>query len=150
MPRRMFRSALTTAALMSAAFVAGVGFAEAPTPKTWLTPLISSGETVMGEKVEYPTSGPAKITAAILTLAPGQETGWHTHGVPTSGIMLEGELTVDYGEKGTRIYRQGDAVIEAMKVAHNGKNTGSGPMRVFAVFMGAEGVPNTVPMADKK
>jgi quercetin dioxygenase-like cupin family protein len=58
--------------------------------------------------------------------------------------MLEGEITVDYGAKGTRTYRKGDALIEAIDVLHNGRNTGSGVARVLAVFMGAEGVPNTV------
>lgn len=151
MLRQSARSAMTTAALLGGAFAAGVGFAETQeNPKNGLTPLIASGETVVGEKIIYPTGTPAKITAAILSLAPGQETGWHTHNVPTTGIMLEGELTVDYGDRGTRVYRAGDAVIEAMTVAHNGRNTGSGPMRVFAVFIGAVGVANTVPITDKK
>jgi quercetin dioxygenase-like cupin family protein len=60
--------------------------------------------------------------------------------------MLDGELTVDYGDKGKRVYRAGDAVLEAIHVAHNGRNTGSGPMRILAVFMGAEGLPNSVPV----
>jgi hypothetical protein len=34
--------------------------------------------------------------------------------------------------------------MEAIAVAHNGRNTGSGPARILAVFVGADGVPNTV------
>ena len=37
-----------------------------------------------------------------------------------------------------------DTFMEAIGVAHNGRNTGSGPARILAVFMGADGVPNTV------
>ncbi|HML44526.1 cupin domain-containing protein [Hyphomicrobium zavarzinii] len=108
-------------------------------------PLLSSGETVVGERIAYPAGAPAKVTAAVVTLAPGQETGWHTHGMPVLGYVLEGELEVDYGEKGVRVYRAGEAVLEAIGVAHNGRNTGVAPMRVLAVFMGADGLKPTEP-----
>jgi quercetin dioxygenase-like cupin family protein len=67
----------------------------------------------------------------------------HTHGVPLAGYVIEGELTVNYGDKGERIYKAGDAVAEAISVPHNGRNSGSAPMRLFALFMGAEGMDNT-------
>jgi hypothetical protein len=85
------------------------------------------------------------VTAAVVTLAPGQETGWHTHGMPTFGYVLEGELEVDYGKAGVRVYRAGDAVLEAIGVAHNGRNIGAGPMRILAVFMGADGLATSEP-----
>lgn len=107
-------------------------------------PLLASGETIVGEKIAYPVGAPARVTAGILTLAPGASTGWHTHGVPTFGYILAGELTVDYSEKGVRVYRAGGAVLEAINVAHDGRNTGAGPMRILAVFMGAEGLPTSV------
>lgn len=108
-------------------------------------PLLSAGETVVGERIVYPTATPAKVTAAVVSLAPGQETGWHTHGVPVLGYVIEGELEVDYGEAGVRLYRAGDAVLEAIGVPHNGRNVGTGPMRILAVFMGAEGLRTTEP-----
>jgi quercetin dioxygenase-like cupin family protein len=117
---------------------------EAPKP---VTPLLSTGTTVIGEPIVYPSGAPAQVTAAVVTLLPGQETGWHTHGVPVVGYVIDGELSVDYGEKGVRVYRAGDAVIEAIGVAHNGRNTGSGPMRILAVFIGAEGMQGTRPAA---
>lgn len=104
-----------------------------------LLTLIASGETVMGEKITYPAGAPAKITAVILTLQPGEDTGLHTHGVPVFGYVLDGELTVDYEGQGSRIYKAGDALLEAMAVAHNGRNSSNVPMRILAVFMAAEG-----------
>lgn len=109
--------------------------------------LLSSPETVIGQAFEYP-GGEAKITAAIVTMAPGQSTGWHAHPVPLFGYVLEGELTVDYGEDGTRVYKTGDSLIEAFGTLHNGTNTGAGPMRILAVFAGAEGVRNTISEAE--
>jgi quercetin dioxygenase-like cupin family protein len=106
--------------------------------------LLSTGETVLGQTISYPAGKPAKVTAAIITMLPGEATGWHQHDVPMFDYILEGEVTVDYGAQGTRVYRTGEAVMEAIAVAHNGRNTGSGPARILAVFMGADSVPNTV------
>ena len=109
-----------------------------------VTALLSTGKTVLGQTVFYPVGAPARMTAAIVAMQPGAETGWHEHDVPLFGYMLEGELTVDYGAKGTRVYRKGDSLVEAIDVPHNGRNTGSGVARILAVFMGADGVPDTV------
>jgi len=107
--------------------------------------VLSTGDTVIGEPLRYPTAAPAKLTALEITLQPGQQTGWHTHPVPLVGYVLEGELTVDYGPKGQRIYRKGDALAEAMNEAHNGRNNGQEPVRILAVFVGMEGTPGSVP-----
>ncbi len=132
--------------LVAAGFAAGLGAAAARDALPRFTPLMSTSKTVMDEPIVYPTGAPAKLTAGISALQPGDETGWHTHGMPMTGIILEGELTVDYGERGTRTYRQGDVIAEAITVPHNGRNTGAGPMRLFAVFVGAEGLIATKPI----
>ena len=127
-----------------AVFCAGAAAAIALQPATRVTVLLSTGKTVMDEPIVYPTSAPAKVMTAVVTMAPGAETGWHTHGVPLTGYVLEGELTVDYGTRGKRVYKQGDSVAEAMSVPHNGTNTGAGIMRLYVVYMGAEGLPTSV------
>lgn len=113
--------------------------------KTHVQELLSTTHTVMNEPIVYP-EGTGKITAAIITMAPGAESPLHTHGVPLSGLILEGELTVDYGDKGTRTYHAGEAVAEAINIPHRGRNSGSGTLRFFVVYMGAEGKPTTIPV----
>jgi quercetin dioxygenase-like cupin family protein len=140
---RAWRSIALGTALCLGGFVCGQ-FVYAREGEAVALPLLAAGETVVGETIAYPAGAPAKVTAAILSLAPGASTGWHTHGVPTFGYILEGELTVDYGDKGQRVYRAGDAFLEAISVVHDGRNTGAGPMRILAVFMGAEGLPTSV------
>jgi len=105
--------------------------------------LLSTSETIIAQPFAYP-EGEARITAAIVTMLPGKETGWHHHEVPLFAYILEGELIVDYGADGTKLYRAGDSLIEAFKTRHNGKNTGTVPVRLIAVFAGAEGAANTV------
>ena len=109
-------------------------------------PLLSTGTTVVGETLRYPANGPAHVTAAIVTIAPGAKTIVHKHGVPLFAYILEGELTVDYGAHGTRTYRAGQALMEAMDVAHFGVNNGAQPVRLLAVYMGAEGAADVIPV----
>ena len=106
--------------------------------------LLSTGKTILDQQFSYPTGAPAKVTSVFVLLKPGEETGWHEHKVPLFAYIIEGELTVNYGPNGKRVFRMGDRHIEAINAAHNGKNTGTGIVRILAVFMGAEGIPNTV------
>ena len=109
-------------------------------------PLLSTGISIVGEMIRYPTSGPAHVTASIIVLAPGGRTIVHRHGVPLFAYILEGELTVDYGAHGTRTYRAGQSFMEAMEVAHFGVNNGTAPVRILAVYMGAQGADDVIPV----
>jgi len=100
------------------------------------------GTTVADEPIVYP-AGQAEVHAVVVTLLPGEETGWHVHGVPLFGYVLAGEVTVDYGPRGRRTYRSETGFLEAMATAHNGRNSGTEPCRILAVFIGAEGLPST-------
>jgi quercetin dioxygenase-like cupin family protein len=127
-------------------FAATPALAEDATPTAYqnlLTPLLQSGTDVLGAPIVYPEGG-ANITAAIVTVPPGGETGLHKHEVPLFAYILEGELTVDYGDKGKKTYRAGEAVLEAQDWPHNGVNTGPVPMRLLAVYMGGGAEKNTI------
>jgi quercetin dioxygenase-like cupin family protein len=107
--------------------------------------VLSTGTTVTGQPIRYPSGAPAQLTAVEITLQPGQQTGWHTHPAPLFGYILEGELTVDYGAKGQRTYVKGEGLAEAMDEAHNGRNMGQSPVTILVVFIGTQGVPASVP-----
>jgi quercetin dioxygenase-like cupin family protein len=107
-------------------------------------PLLTAGITVTGEPIHYP-AGAAQVSASVVTVPPGRETGWHRHGVPLFAYILAGELTVDYGAQGARHYKTGDAFLEAMATAHNGRNQSTEPVSILVVYMGAEGTPEVLP-----
>jgi quercetin dioxygenase-like cupin family protein len=109
-------------------------------------PLLSTSTTIVGEPLRYPTTGPAHVTASIVTLAPGQRTIPHKHGVPLFAYILEGEFSVDYGAHGIRTYKPGESFMEAMDVAHFGFNSGKVPARLIAVYMGAKGAEDVEPV----
>jgi quercetin dioxygenase-like cupin family protein len=132
-----------------APLLASPSFAEDATPPAYqnlLTPLLQSGTDVLGAPLVYPEGAP-DVTAAIVTVPPGGETGLHRHEVPLFAYILEGELTVDYGDRGKKTYRAGEAVLEAQDWPHNGTNTGAVPMKLLAVYMGGGDRKNTVAAA---
>jgi quercetin dioxygenase-like cupin family protein len=104
--------------------------------------LLSTGTTVVGETLRYPTSGPAHVTVSIVSIAPGADTVLHRHPAPLVAYILEGEVTVDYGDKGRKVFRKGEAMLEAMEIPHRGMNLGKDVVRILAVYIGAEGTPN--------
>lgn len=106
--------------------------------------LLATGTTVIGEKIVYPTTGPARVTANIVTIQPGAETVFHRHPAPMFAYIIEGEVTVDYGAAGKRVFRKGEAMMEAMGTAHRGMNLGTAIVSILAVNIGAEGTANVV------
>jgi quercetin dioxygenase-like cupin family protein len=111
-----------------------------------LTPLLSGNTTIIDQAIAYPEGTP-KVTAAVVVIPPGKDTGWHTHAVPLFVHILEGEVTVDYGSKGVKVYKAGDSLLEAEDWAHNGMNKTDDLVRILAVYMGAEGLANATPVA---
>lgn len=132
---------IMTVAALVALWVPASAFAGDAYPAVKLT---DTTKTVVGEDIQYPSSGPAKIHAVVVTIAPGTETVLHHHPAPMFAYILEGEVTVDYGASGKQSFHQGEGFVEAMNVSHKGFNPGSVPVRILAVSMGAEGTENVV------
>jgi quercetin dioxygenase-like cupin family protein len=107
------------------------------------TPILQGNADILGAPIVYP-AGEAEITAVMVTIPPGVETGWHSHLVPLFGQVVSGVLTVDYGSKGVRKLRPGDALLEAVNWPHNGINYGDVPVEIFVIYVGAKGAPNSV------
>lgn len=101
--------------------------------------IMDTQENVIGQKINYPR-GEARITSEIVEIPPGLATHWHEHLVPMYAYVLEGEITVDYGSKGSRIVKQGEAMIEAVGWPHRGMNHSSKKARILVVYVGASGV----------
>ncbi|MES0879145.1 cupin domain-containing protein [Roseibium sp. SCP14] len=96
--------------------------------------VFSGNTTVAGEKLRFPQDNPS-VKALVVTMEPGEVTGWHKHNTPLFAYILEGEITVTYDGIGKKLFRQGDGLLEAMDVTHRGENTGEGPLKILAVFL---------------
>jgi quercetin dioxygenase-like cupin family protein len=103
--------------------------------------------TVLDQPIKYPKKTPAQISSAVISLEPGQETGWHRHRVPVYGYVMEGTISVEYDAGVTKEFPAGTAMMQAEDVWHNVTNMGEDPVRILTVYMGAEGKKNLVERA---
>lgn len=105
------------------------------------TPILQSG-SAGGKQIAYPKTDSAEVTALVLDIGPGGETGRHMH--PTFVYILDGAIDVEMDGGMTHSYKAGDSFLEVLNTWHNGKNRGTTPARVLVVFTGARGKPNLV------
>ncbi len=95
-----------------------------------------------GQKISYPLTENAEVTAMTVDLAPGAETGWHQHPVPVYAYVVSGTLSVELEDGQVFSFGTGEAVIEVVNTLHNGKNRGTEPVQLAVFYLGAEGMPN--------
>ena len=106
--------------------------------------LSSQRFNILERPIVYPTQQPAEVSSVIRVLQPAEETGWHKHMVPLHAYILQGEMNVEYDTSVIHTVSKGDAFIGVTDVWHNTTNTSNKPAVVFVVFMGAEGLENTI------
>lgn len=108
------------------------------------TVLKKTSVTSNGEKITYPQTDRAEVTAMTVDLAPGAETGWHQHPVPVYAYVVAGNLSVELADGNVLNFRAGEAIIEAVNTLHNGKNRGTEPVRLAVFYLGSEGRANVI------
>lgn len=91
-----------------------------------------------GKPIEYP-SGKAEITGMVIEIAPGSETGWHLHPVPSFAMVLEGELEVHLKDGAVKHLKSGEALAEVINTFHNGRNVGFVPVKLVVFYAGSTG-----------
>lgn len=96
------------------------------------------------DKIVYPVTDKAEVTAMTVDLAPGAETGWHKHPVPVYAYVVAGELSVELGDGSRLSFASGDAIIEVVNTWHNGKNSGQVPVQLAVFSLGIEGMANVI------
>ncbi len=97
--------------------------------------ILDTNTTVIGQDIQYP-SGSSQITSKIISIPVGAETGPHIHEYPMFAYIMEGEITVDYGQKGLKTFVKGESIVEAINYTHNGKNNGDRPTEILVVLIG--------------
>lgn len=108
-----------------------------------VTPLIKTTTSWDGQPLVYP-AGQAEITGIIVEIAPGAETGWHSHPVPSFGVLLQGSLDISLKDGQVKHLRAGEALAEVVATLHNGRNVGTDPVKIMVFYAGAVGTPVTI------
>ena len=138
----LFRSALITAVLLPFA-----AQAIEPSSTVKVTQLLKTTQSWNGAPIKYP-EGQAEITSLMIEIAPGGETKWHEHPVPSFGLLLEGTLEVSLTDGRKKLIKAGEALAEVIATAHNGRNVGATPVKLVVFYAGAVDKKLTVPLPD--
>lgn len=120
-----------------------------PRPGVQVKQVLKTTTTWDGAQISYPP-GQAEITGLVIEVAPGGETGWHEHPVPSFGMVLEGTLEVTLASGQTKRINAGEALAEVINTVHSGRNIGTGPVKMLVFYAGATGKPLTVPRPEAK
>ena len=107
------------------------------------TPVLKTQETWYGQDIVYP-GGQAEVSGVVIEMAPGGETGWHQHPVPSVGYVMEGELEVHFRNGDVKRLHAGESAAEAVNVMHNGVNAGDVPVKLVIFYVGTPGIRLTV------
>ena len=129
---------IATLSLLTAA----TGYGVEPSAAIKVQTLMRTSTTWAGQPIRYP-DGPAEVTGLLIEIAPGAETGWHAHPVPSFAMVLEGTLTVRLKDGRKRTLRAGEAVAEVVDTLHNGRNAGEVPVKLVVFYTGAVAQPLT-------
>lgn len=105
-----------------------------------VTPMLKTQTSWDGHPLQYP-AGQAEVTGMLIEIAPGGETGWHLHPVPSFGMVVEGELEVALKDGRRNRLKAGDALAEVVNTAHNGRNVGTVPVKLVVFYAGSKGRP---------
>lgn len=118
-------------------------FAQTTDQPVTSTQILQTTTTWNSGKIEYPDTESAEITALHIEFAPGSETTWHRHPVPSLAYIMSGELEVTIKDGETKIFREGDAFAEVINTWHYGKNIGDEPVRLVVFYVGKKGMKLT-------
>ena len=110
---------------------------------TAIQPLLQTTINSCGQPIAWPQGGTPEITALLIEMAPGEETGWHSHPVPLVGYIMSGALTVYQATGEKRIVDAGENSLESVGIVHNGVNEGAIPCRMIVYVIGLKDLPFT-------
>ena len=106
--------------------------------------LTKTSITGNGRKIVYPSTDNAEVTAMLVEIAPGAETGWHKHSIPVYAYIISGNLDVEIEGGSVLHFKTGDPIIEVLNTPHNGKNNGRNTSQLVVFYTGMKDVPNVI------
>ena len=124
-------------------------FALDPSAAVKVTQVLKTTSSWDNTPIAYP-QGKAEITGLLVEIAPGAETGWHLHPVPSFAMVLEGTLEVTSKDGRVKRFQAGEALAEVVNTLHNGRNVGSIPAKLVVFYAGATGQPLAITQTEFK
>ncbi|MBO7234494.1 MAG: cupin domain-containing protein [Paludibacteraceae bacterium] len=92
---------------------------------------------------DYPQGKP-ELVAVKYIIPPGQKLGWHHHIAMNHGVLIQGELTVVGLDGQTKVFREGDVIVEMVEDIHHGENQGATTVILYMFYLAQENMPLSV------
>ena len=106
--------------------------------------VLATATNMVNEPITFPT-GPARMTAEMVSFEPGGHTALHQHPVPSFVYVLEGELEVRVEGQEPMRFTPGQVFVEPQNATMQAFNIAEGPTKLLVVSIGAEGQPTGQP-----
>lgn len=116
----------------------------APTAKPYsagivVTPLMKTSVTGAGQPIVYPQTDSPEVTAVMVEIPAGKQTGWHRHPVPCFAYVAQGVISVELEDGSFHEYKAGQAIAEVINLLHNGTNRGTESVKIVMFALGSKG-----------
>lgn len=108
-----------------------------------VTPLMKTSSSWDAKPITYP-AGAAEVTALIVEIAAGGQTGWHEHQVPSFAYVMEGTLEVTRATGETKVLHVGDVLPEVVNTLHNGRALDGKAVKLLVLYTGSSDKKLTV------
>jgi quercetin dioxygenase-like cupin family protein len=83
--------------------------------------VLQTSTTIAGQPIEYPLFH-NQVTALLVQISPGGQSGRHMHHAPMFIYILDGELTYELDGQPVKLYKAGQAFVEGPGMWHNATN----------------------------
>ena len=85
------------------------------------------------------------VVQALAEFVPGGVAGKHTHPGEEFGYVVEGTLELEIAGQPARTVKAGESFFVPAGVVHDGKNIGTGALKVLATYVVEKGKPVASP-----
>jgi quercetin dioxygenase-like cupin family protein len=100
--------------------------------------LIGNGKTIIGQPYTLPAAN-QDLKPFNVTIGVGKSTDIHKHSVAVLVYVISGEMEINYGSKGKRVVKTGDAFVEAINWCHQARSSGGKPVNALVFYFHTEG-----------
>ena len=109
--------------------------------------LINTTSTWAGDPIRYLETETPVVRAQTVVFAPGAQTTWHYHPLPSYIYVLAGTFLVETSDGRMQQFNAGQAFVEVVNVLHRGTNVGTDPAKLLIFYTGdGRPVVTTAPM----
>lgn len=109
--------------------------------------LINTTSTWAGDPIQYLETETPVVRAQTVVFAPGAQTTWHYHPLPSYIYVLAGTFLVETSDGRMQQFNAGQAFVEVVNVLHRGTNVGTEPAKLLIFYTGdGRPVMTTAPM----